>query len=426
MSHVNTVQTSAGQSTQPPNPRRWRMLLFTVLCLLLGLAYALYWGMVARYKIYTDNAYVQGNVVQVTPLAGGTVVTVNVNNTDTVQAGQVLASLDPLDSRLALDQAEARLAQTVRDTRALYASDKALAALVNVRQADVRRSEFERQRVQTDLSRRLGLLEGGAVSVEEVQHLRTAVANARAVHAAALAALREAQEQLAKNQTQTAGVEVMRHPQVLAAAAAYRTAWLAHQRRDIVAPVAGTIAQRNVQVGQRLNSGAPIMAIVPLDQLWVDANFKESQLEKLRIGQAVELTADVYGSGRKFHGQVAGLAAGTGAVFSLLPAQNATGNWIKIVQRVPVRITLDAAQLRETPLRVGLSMEATIDVRDQSGVAVSEAARKGVERVSATTVYARLEQAADERVNAIIAENLGQAAPVAVSVSVSASAQPGK
>ncbi|SMB25899.1 multidrug efflux system [Sterolibacterium denitrificans] len=387
------------------------MIAFTLLCLLLALGYALYWGMVARHKVYTDNAYVQGNVVQVTPLAGGTVVAVNVNDTDQVQAGQVLASLDPLDSRLALDQAEARLAQTVRDTRALYATDKALAALVSARQADVRRSEFERSRLKTDLARRAGLLDAGAVSLEEVQHLRTAVANANALHAAALAALNEAQEQLAKNQTQTAGVEVSRHPRVLAAAASYREAWLAHQRREIVAPVAGTVAQRHVQVGQRVNSGVPIMAIVPLDQVWVDANFKESQLEKLRIGQAVELTADVYGSRRKFHGHVAGLAAGTGAVFSLLPAQNATGNWIKIVQRVPVRIRLDASELIETPLRVGLSMEASIDVRDQSGHAVTDASAGQAASVSATSVYADLERAADARVEAIIAGNLGQAAP---------------
>jgi membrane fusion protein (multidrug efflux system) len=409
MDKTNSSQAASSITSNPPNPanpRKGRLIAFAVLCLLLGLAYAAYWGMVARHKVYTDNAYVQGNVVQVTPLASGTVVAVNVNDTDQVQAGQVLVSLDPVDSRVTLDQAEARLASTVREVRGLYATDKALAALVSARQADLRRSESERARLKTDLARRASLLDAGAVSVEEVQHLRTAVANADALRTAALAALNEAQEQLVKNQTQTAGVEVAQHPRVLAAAADYRAAWLAYQRREIVAPVAGTVARRNVQVGQKLNAGAPIMAIVPLDELWVDANFKESQLERLRIGQPVVLTADVYGS-REFHGQVAGLAAGTGAAFSLLPAQNATGNWIKIVQRVPVRIKLDAAELRAAPLRVGLSMEATIDVRDQSGAAV--AATGSATPASATKVYDALEQAADARVNAIIAENLGQA-----------------
>ena len=397
------------------------MLAFTLLCLVLAVAYSMYWLLHARYQVYTDNAYVQGNVVQVTPLASGTVVAVNVQDTDQVQAGQVLVSLDPVDSRLALDQAEAQLAQTVRDTRALYATNKALAALISARQADVQRVESERARLKNDLARRLDLQEMGAVAVEEVQHLRTALSNADAQHAAALAALSEAREQLNKNQVQTAGVEVHAHPRVRAAAASYREAWLNHQRRDILAPLDGAIARRNVQLGQRLNAGTTIMTIVPLNELWVDANFKESQLKQLRVGQRVRLTADVYGSQQEYHGRVAGLAAGTGAAFSLLPAQNATGNWIKIVQRLPVRIQLDPAELAAAPLRIGLSMQAHIDVRETDTEAAPGASSMPSlatmpSMTGQTAVYAELEQSADAQVKAIIAANLGMPAEVAPEV----------
>jgi len=371
--------------------RKRRLVLLGALCLLAAVAYGLYWFLVARFKVDTDNAYVQGNVVQITPQVAGTVVAIEADDTDTVTVGQMLVKLDPVDARVALDQAEAQLAQTVREVRATFANNSALSATINVRQADL-------SRLTADMSRRESLVEGGAVSVEELQHLQTSIANAKS-------ALTEAKEQLARNTALTDGATVETHPRVLAAAGKYREAWLAYKRSGIAAPVAGTVARRSVQVGQRVASGVPIMAIVPLDQLWVDANFKESQLEDLRVGQPVLLTADVYGHRTEYRGQVVGLGAGTGAAFSLLPAQNATGNWIKVVQRVPVRIALDPQELAAHPLRVGLSMEATVDVHDQSGKRVTEAGHSGP--AATTTVFDDLTKAVDEKVNAIVSDNLG-------------------
>lgn len=383
----NSLTPSAQEET-----RKRRLIILSAACLVAAVAYGLYWMLVARYKVDTDNAYVQGNVVQITPQVPGTVVAIEADDTDSVIAGQMLVRLDPVDARVALDQAEAQLAETVREVRATFTNNSALAATVAVRQADV-------ERLSADLARRENLVAGGAVSVEELEHLQTAIANARST-------LTEAREQLARNTALTDGATVETHPRVLAAAGKYRETWLAYKRAGIAAPVAGTVARRSVQVGQRVASGVPMMSIVPLDQLWVDANFKESQLESLHVGQPVLLTADVYGHHTEYHGQVVGLGAGTGAAFSLLPAQNATGNWIKVVQRVPVRIALDPAELAAHPLRVGLSMEATVDVHDQSGKPVAEAGRSGP--VASTTVFDDLTRAADDKVNAIVSANLGR------------------
>ena len=395
--------------TSPPDAletqRSRRLIILGVICLLCAIAYGLYWYMVARYYVDTDNAYVQGNVVQITPQVNGTVVSIGVNDTDTVKAGQLLVKLDTADARVALDQAEAQLAQTVREVRATFAGNNALGATISARQADLARSESDQGRLNADFARREGLVADGAVSGEELQHLKTAIANARSTQAIAAAGLSEAREQLAKNETLTEGTTVETHPRVLAAAAKYREAWLAFKRAEISAPVAGSVARRSVQVGQKVASGAPIMAIVPLDQLWVDANFKESQLASLRVGQPVALTADVYGKHAEFHGKIVGLGAGTGSAFSLLPAQNATGNWIKIVQRVPVRIELEAKELAEHPLRVGLTMAAEVDTHDQSGTSVALATNHGP--VASTTVFDELDKAADERVNTIVSANLG-------------------
>ena len=404
------------ENTLPPDTdkldakRRRGLLLLALACLLAALIYGTYWFLIARFQVDTDNAYVQGNVVQITPQVGGTIVAIEADDTDNVKLGQMLIRLDPLDARIALDQAEAQLAQTVREVRATYAGNKALASTVDARQADLTRSQADLARLSADLGRREALVEGGAISKEEVQHLQTAVANARSAQTAASAALNESREQLGKNETLTDGTTVESHPRVLAAAAKYREAWLAYKRLGITAPVAGTVARRSAQVGQRVASGVPLMAIVPLDQLWVDANFKESQLASLRIGQPATLTADVYGHRQEFKGTVAGLGAGTGSAFSLLPAQNATGNWIKVVQRVPVRILLDAGELAAHPLRVGLSMEVTVDIHDQSGKAVTEAGRRGP--VASTTVFDDLDKAVEQRVNAIVSANLGR--PVAL------------
>lgn len=400
-----TDNTLSPSSDVLEKKRSRRLIILGVVCLLATVAYGLYWFLVARFYVDTDNAYVQGNVVQITPQVSGTVVSIDVNDTDSVKAGQMLVRLDTVDARVALDQAEAQLAQTVREVRATFATNNSLAATVTARQADVARTETDQGRLRADIARREGLVADGAVSVEELQHLQTSIANAHSAQAAAAAGLAEAREQLAKNETQTEGITVESHPRVLAAAAKYREVWLNFKRADIAAPVAGTVARRSVQVGQKVASGAPIMAIVPLDQLWVDANFKESQLENLRVGQPATLSADVYGKHAEFKGRVVGLGAGTGSAFSLLPAQNATGNWIKIVQRVPVRIVLEDKEVAEHPLRVGLSMEVKVDVHDQSGTSVTVAAANGP--VASTSVFDELGKAADERVNAIVSANLG-------------------
>ena len=391
--------------TTSESRRKRRLIALAFACVVGAGAYGLYWGLVARYAVDTDNAYVQGNVVQITPQVGGTVVAIEVNDTDHVKAGQPLVRLDPVDARVALDQAEAQLAQTVREVRTTFAANKALDATIAARQADLARSENEAGRLRADLARRGQLVDGGAVSLEELQHLQASLASARSGQAAAAASLTEAREQLTRNEALTEGTRVENHPRVLAAAAKYREAWLALKRSEITAPVDGSVAKRSVQLGQRIASGVPIMAIVPLDALWVDANFKESQLADLRLGQPARLTADVYGQHTEYHGHIAGLGAGTGSAFSLLPAQNATGNWIKIVQRVPVRIALEADEVAAHPLRVGLSMEVHDDVHDQSGPLVTDAASNRSQ--TRTNAYDDVERAADERVDAIVSANLG-------------------
>ena len=319
----------------------------------LAIAYGLYWLLVARYVESTVDAYVQGNVVQITPQVSGTVARIYADDTDTVKAGKPLLGLDTADADVAVAQAEAQLAQTVREVRTLYASQAQSGAAVAGREVELRRA-------RDDLKYRKSLSGTGAVSGEELRHAEQAVT-------AAESALAAAREQLASGRALTDGTTVARHPNVQRAAARLQEALLAQARSTLYAPVAGQVAKRTAQVGQRINPGAVVMAIVPLDHLWVDANFKESQLRRMRVGQPVTLTADVYGGSVKYDGKVVGLAAGTGSAFALLPAQNATGNWIKVVQRLPVRIALDPKQLAEHPLRVGLSMQAEVDMRPEDG-----------------------------------------------------------
>src|SRR5215468_3371111 len=351
MKSKGRVMSAQLPKAAPKTSRRWRWLgaLLAVL-MTVGAVYGAYWAQVVRYHQSTDDAYVNGNVVQITPQISGTVVGVGADDTQFVKAGQPLVQLDPADARVALDQAEAQLARTVRDVRNLYATSSQLAAAVQMRQTELTAA-------QSDLARRQRLGATGAVSGEELQHSSDAVKTSQAE-------LIAAEQQLAANRARVDGTTLKDHPQVRDAAAAVRNAYLTLERTELDAPVAGFVARRNVQLGQRVSPGAPLMAVVPLDQVWVDANFKEPQLAHMRVGQPVTLTADLYGGHIVYHGKVAGFGAGTGAAFSLLPAQNATGNWIKIVQRVPVRIALDQKELAEHPLRVGLSMEATVDVRE--------------------------------------------------------------
>ncbi|MET0208253.1 MAG: efflux RND transporter periplasmic adaptor subunit [Burkholderiaceae bacterium] len=365
--------------------------------------------MIGSHYETTDNAYVQANVVQITPLVGGTVRALYADDTDFVKAGQKLVSLDPVDARVALDQAQAQLAQSVREVRTLFANNGSLSAQVQVRQADQQRALTELSRLQADVARRQPLLATGAVSKEEVEHAQAQLTTARAAAAAAQSGLLAAREQLQSSEVQTDGLRVEEHPNVLRAAARVREAYLALQRAELIAPVDGWVARRSVQLGQRVAAGAPLMAVVGLQQVWVDANFKESQLAKLRIGQAVTLEADVYGKKTEYHGTVQGLGAGTGAAFALLPAQNATGNWIKVVQRVPVRIALDPKEVSEHPLRVGLSMDVQVDIRNQDGKTLASATTGNQTPRLQTTIFDEQERAADAKVEQIIAANLGKA-----------------
>ncbi|WP_373377945.1 HlyD family efflux transporter periplasmic adaptor subunit [Cupriavidus nantongensis] len=385
--------TNASQqaTATPPNGKRKRMLLsLSAAIVVAGIGYGVYWGMYARHFESTDDAYVAGNVVQVTPLVAGTVVSIAADDTQLVTAGQPLIQLDRADTQVALEQAEAQLAQAVREVRTLYVNNGSLAANVALREADVAKA-------RDDLRRRQAIAGSGAVSNEEISHAQAALKGAES-------ALLAAREQLASNKVLTDQTTVENHPNVQRAAANLRSAYLSFARSALPAPVTGYVAKRSVQVGQRVAAGAPLMAVVPLDQVWVDANFKEVQITHMRIGQPVTLEADVYGSKVEYRGKVAGFSAGTGSAFSLLPAQNATGNWIKVVQRLPVRIALDPQQLKDHPLRVGLSMTVKVDVRREEGAAMAAAAPA---RPMQTDVYDKVAQDADQLIARIIAANNG-------------------
>jgi len=386
--------------------RRTGLLLLTAVVVLCAIGYGVWWALVGSRYMSTDNAYVQGSIVQVTPQAAGSVVEIHADETDLVKAGQPLVTLDAADARVALERAEAQLGQTVREVRAMYANNATLKAGIAVREAELRRVRAELARAEGDLARREGLLASGAVGAEEVQHIRATIATTRGAVAAAEAGVLAAHEQLAASLVMTEATTVSRHPNVRRAAVQVREAWLAVARTTVAAPVTGHVARRNAQIGQRVQAGAPLMSVVALDQVWVDANFKEPQLRDIRIGQPVTLTADVYGTKVTYDGRVQGLAAGTGAVFALLPAQNATGNWIKVVQRVPVRIALDPKQLAEHPLRVGLSMHAKIEISDRSGPSLASAPRS--EPFATTPLFDAAGAGADERIDRIIAANLGR------------------
>ncbi|MDN4590771.1 EmrA/EmrK family multidrug efflux transporter periplasmic adaptor subunit [Xenophilus aerolatus] len=411
----NAPATAAPAEAPAGNGKRRRALTaLAAVVIVVGGGWGLYEWLVASHYEDTDNAYVQGNVIQITPQIGGTVMAIGADDTDFVKAGQPLVQLDPADAKVALEQAEAALGQAVRQVRTLYANNGSLAAQVALRQADVVKAQSDIARAQDDLKRRQALSGNGAVSKEELNHSETTLANAKSALAAAQAGVAAARENLASNRSLTDGTNVEDHPSVQAAAAKVREAYLATQRVAMPAPVDGYVAKRTVQLGQRVSPGTPMMSIVPLNQLWVDANFKEPQLRNIRIGQGVKLTADLYGKKVEYDGKVAGLGVGTGAAFALLPAQNATGNWIKVVQRVPVRIALEPSQLKANPLRVGLSMDVEIDVRNKDGQMLAEAPRTTA--LAQTEVYSALDKGAEAEVRRIIAANLGRepaAAPAA-------------
>lgn len=402
---MNAAQNADAVNDRKPAQRRKALLMLTTLVLAAGAVWWAYDHFVASHYERTDNAYVQGPLIQITPQVGGTVRSVRVEETDWAPAGQTLVELDGTDARLGLEQAEAQLGQALRQVRTLYANNGVLTAQIALREAELAKSHHELARADDDFQRRQALAGTGGVSKEELGHAQAQQASANSNLAAAQAALTAAREQLHSNQAMTAGTTLAQHPTVVAAAARVREAWVAQQRTALVAPVDGYIAKRTVQLGQKVAAGAPLLTLVPLQQLWVDANFKEIQLRHIRIGQPVQLKADLYGQQVAYRGRVAGLGVGTGAAFSLLPAQNATGNWIKIVQRVPVRIALDPEQLKSNPLRVGLSMEATVDTSDRSGPALAEGPRAGAG--AETQVLDQQLQGAEARIQRIIAAHTG-------------------
>ena len=391
----------------PRNPRR-RVALLSVasVVVLAGLAYGIYWALVLNHFESTDNAYVQGNVVQLTPQVAGTVVGIAADDTDFVKAGQSLVKLDPADAKMGLEQSEAQLGQAVRETRILFVNNGTLKAQIAAREAELARARSDVARAEDDVSRRAPLVSTGAVGKEEFNHVSSQLTVARTSLAAAESGAVAAREQLASNQSLTEGISVDQHPSVLRAASRVREAYLALHRTDLLAPVDGYVARRSVQLGQRVQAGTPLLSVVALNDVWVDANFKEGQLRNLRIGQPVGLVADVYGKKVEYHGTIEGLGAGTGAAFALLPAQNATGNWIKVVQRVPVRIALDAKEVAEHPLRVGLSMDVRVDVSKTDGRMLAEASQHATH--AATAVFDDSNSAADVDVRRIIAANLGR------------------
>jgi membrane fusion protein (multidrug efflux system) len=388
--------TQASPTTAPTQRKRWLGIVVGAFAVI-GIAYGAYWAIALRYVQTTDDAYVNGNVVQITPQISGTVVAIGADDTQFVKAGRILVQLDQADAKVALDQADAQLAKTVREVRSLFATSAQLQAAVAMRQSDVAKAN-------EDLTRRERLASSGAVSGEELQHARDASNSARA-------ALVAAQQELEANRARVDRTTVQNHPDVLNAAARVRDAYLTYSRTALPAPVSGFVAKRAVQLGQRVGPGAPLMAIVPLDQVWVDANFKEPQLAGMRGGQPVRLTADLYGGKVVYHGKVAGFGAGTGSAFALLPAQNATGNWIKIVQRVPVRIALDAQELAAHPLQIGLSMQVEIDTHERNGDRLPQLAQSTPPY--ATEVFHLQDGLANERVQAIIAANEPGAARLA-------------
>ena len=386
-------QTSAPAAEKAAPSRRGKLLrgLLVIVVLLLA-ALALWYFMFGRWFEETDDAYVQGNQVQITPLISGTVVGINADDGMRVERGQLLVQLDPADTEVALQQAEANLAKTVRQVRGLYRSVEGAQAELNARQVTLKR-------VREDFNRRKDLASSGAISNEELAHARTELAAAEA----AVAGSRETFEQ---SNALVDDTVIATQPDVQAAAAQLRQAFLNNARSGIVAPVTGYVARRSVQVGQRVQPGNALMAVVPTEQMWVEANFKETQLRHMRLGQEVELKSDLYAGDVKYKGRIDSLGLGTGSAFSLLPAQNASGNWIKIVQRVPVRIAIDAKQLAEHPLRIGLSMKAEVSLRDQKGEVLPSAAAKGT--VFDTDVYAKQLHDADEVIHTIIQGNLPQ------------------
>jgi membrane fusion protein (multidrug efflux system) len=349
---------SNAEATDAPAPKTNRRQLLIILAVVVAVGailYGLYWLLYARHFESTNDAYVGGDIVSITSRENATVLALHADNTQSVRRGQLLIEFEPITAKVGMEAAEANLARTVRSVRTDFSK-------VTQARAQLSAARVALAQAQSDYRRRASA--GDAVSGEERNHARDAVAAAQANVVAAESALAQAQASVQ-------GTAIASNPDVLAAIAKLRQAAISLGHMKLTSPVDGVVAQRTVQIGQQIAAGTPLMAVVPLQSVWIDANFKEGQLEDMRIGQPVEVNADIYGGGVTYHGKIIGLGAGSGSAFALLPPQNASGNWIKIVQRVPVRIALDPRELRDHPLRVGLSVDVSVDVRDTSGPSIA-------------------------------------------------------
>ncbi|ATG15478.1 MULTISPECIES: multidrug efflux MFS transporter periplasmic adaptor subunit EmrA [Providencia] len=377
------------QKTNKENKRTLWMIIATIIIVLLFVAYGVYWFLVLRFQEYTDDAYVSGLQIPIVAQTTGNVTQVNFENTDLVKAGDVLVVLDKTNAQLAYEQAKHDLASTVRKTKELYINGDQY-------QAQIQQNRVSLAQAQKDYQRRAALGRSGTISKEDLQHSQEAVQLAQA-------ALDISIQQYNANRALLRNTALKNQPAVQQAADSVRSAWINLQRTEIKSPMTGYVSRRNVQVGSQVSSQSSLMAIVPVQPVWVDANFKETQLENVRIGQPVTINSDFYGSNVSYKGTVVGLDMGTGSAFSLLPAQNATGNWIKVVQRLPVRVELDPEQVAKYPLRIGLSMNVTIDIKDQNGPVLSEVQRT-TPAFESDVLVLKLNDV-DQVINTIISDN---------------------
>jgi len=360
-----SVNAETQHPQKPGNKKKKRkgaLTFLAVLFVLAGVAYLVYWALVLRHFEETDDAYVAGNQVQIMAQVAGSVNKVRFDNTDFVKKGDVLVTLDKTDAEQAFEKAQTALATSVRQTHQLMINSKQYQASIALQKTALAQAE-------ADLKRREPLGASNLIGREELQHARDAVATARAQ-------LDVAVQQYNANQAAILDTSLENQPAVKQNAAALRDAWLALQRTEIRSPVDGYVSRRSVQVGAQISTSTPLMAVVPATNVWVDANFKETQLAGVRIGQPATVVSDIYGDEVIYHGRVVGLDMGTGAAFSLLPAQNATGNWIKVVQRLPVRIELDAKEVAEHPLRIGLSTQVKVDTSNKEGSVLASQVRQ--------------------------------------------------
>jgi membrane fusion protein, multidrug efflux system len=384
-----TEQTPPNPPAKPTNWLRRGIIVLAVVvvAVLLGVYYVLF----MKGHVTTDDAYVNGNLVSLTPQISGTVIAINTDETQYVRRGQVLVQLDPRDAQIALAQAKANLGETVREVSQVFANEHRDAALVSAEQTALNQSN-------EDLTRDQSLKAVHGVSLEDLEHDENAVRSARA-------ALQQARATLASTQAEIAGTTPATHPKVLQAEANLRAAWLQLTRTRVLAPVSGYVVRRSVELGAQVTPATEMLDVVPVDSMWVDANFKENQLGDLRIGQPVKVSVDMYGSHVEYHGKVLGLTAGTGSALAVLPTQNATGNWIKIVQRLPVRIGLEPTELDRHPLFLGLSANIDVSVKNLDGSALSQMpAWPASQR---TNVYTEQDSGADRIIADILAANLG-------------------